>query len=188
MRPQFSLLALLFLMAYAAVLASAAADIFSDWTRIAIYALPVSFVAACVAAIFARGSRRVFACGMIVGCVLYAIFAIVSLPVANFTPHYWIMTLLPEPPQSLEFHEDYDLYSMDLFLAQFVFATSQCMLAAGVVSGFAAVAIWGHMVKEKGPLPVFIPSSTAPEQRRALDEFLTRCREGEHGANSIRDF
>lgn len=185
MRPQFSLLALLFLMAYAAVLASAAADIFSDWTRIAIYALPVFFVVACVMAIFARGSRRVFACGMIVGCVLYAIFAIVSLPVADFTPHYWIMTCLPEPPESLEFHEDYDLYSMNLFLAQFVFTVSQCTLAAGVISGFVAIPIWGCWVDF---LPEFIPGSAVREERRALQEYVPRSWGAEPGARSIRNY
>lgn len=185
MRPQFSLLALLFLMAYAAVLASAAADIFSDWTRIAIYALPVVFVIACVVAIFARGSRRVFACGMIIGCLLYAAFAIVSLPVANFTPHYWIMTLLPEPPESLEFHEDYDLYSMDLFLAQFVFTTSQCTLAAGVISGFVAIPIWGCLVDF---LPEFIPGSAVREVRRALQDYVPRSRGGGPNSRSIVDY
>lgn len=148
MRPQFSLLTLLLLIPYAAVLAAAAADIFSVWTRIAIYALPAAFLIACAVAILGRGQRRVFACGMILGCLLYAAFSIVSLIAPDMTPHGWLALALPDPPASLEFHEDYDLYSVNEFLAKLVFATSQCTLAAGVAGGLIAVAMWPQSARD----------------------------------------
>ncbi len=71
MRPQFSLLAILLLTAYAAMLAAAVADAESLWMEVCMYVPFIAILLCCNVAAFSRGNRRWFAVGTIAGSLAY---------------------------------------------------------------------------------------------------------------------
>jgi membrane protease YdiL (CAAX protease family) len=140
MRLQFSIVTLLSLTAYAAMFSAAAADIFSRWPSILVWSVPICVVIAYFMAIFVRGPKQAFCCGFVVGAVAYFGFAVATLFLGLPSPHSEMINWLPEPsvPSNYPYADDYDMFSLEVFMRQELFAGSQCMLWSGVFFGLFA--------------------------------------------------